>query len=339
MLKITKKKKSRAKWYRKIFIPPNEDYVIDEKDAAGFQLRIGAIYSQDLEMKKVFTELGGDMHSMTAQFVLRKDLSLEEFIKLKKLGDSNIKDTRFKAKGINFQLEFGATAFNFAKTVIEKEWSNQDIDKYIEDFNLQSVVNRRLSLLEGEEKSDKNDIFKSIYNKKHFAKCWAIASNIRNKYFEKYYGLKTWIDIVAGTEEVKGTAEIDGYVRSPFGAIRRLPQLKYQDKDDSKGIIKNLKNIALNSPVQNYENVVMMLMAVKVNNYIKENNMKSRLCGNVHDAIVGYTHKDEIEEILKVAKEEFEKERPENEGIPLELECDIANYYNKGEVWGFGTEI
>jgi len=325
----------RAKWYRRIFIPPSEDYVIDEKDASGFQLRIGAIYSQDKEMKKVFTELGGDMHSMTAQFVLRRDLSLEEFIKLKKAGDDNIKEIRFKAKGINFQLEFGATAFNFAKTVIEKEWGERDVIKYINDFNLQNKVDKMLSLLN----DDKSDMFKSISNKSYFAKCWAVASDIRGKYFEKYSGLKSWIDKIVGTNEIKGQAEIDGYVRSPFGAIRRLPQLKYQGKDDRKGVIKNLKNIALNSPVQSYENAIMILMAIKLNKYIKENNLKSRLCGNVHDAIVGYTHREEVNELFKVAKEEFEKDRPENKGIPLELEINIADYYDKNQVWGFGDEL
>lgn len=321
---------NQAEWYRKIFIPPSKDYVIDEKDASGFQLRIGAIFSQDEAMIKVFTELGGDMHSMTAQSVLKRDISLDEFLKLRKEKNKEIEEIRFKAKSINFQLEFGATAFNFASTVIENEWDEKEIDKYIIDNDLHMVVNKRLSLLKSG--SNEQNMFTHVINKEHFAKCWAVASHIRDRYFQKYIGLDTWI------KETIVNAELNGYVRSPFGAIRRLPQLKYQGKDDNPGTIKNLKNISLNSPVQNFENVIMMSMAKKMGDFIKENNLKSKLCGNIHDAIVSYTHRDEIDILNEIAKKEFEKDRKENMGIPLIMDCEISDY-EKGQVWGFGTEI
>lgn len=315
-----------AKWYRKIFIPPSPDYYIDEKDAKGFQLRIGAILSGDEVMEKVFKELGGDMHSMTAQFVLKRDVSLDEFLKRKKEDEFDL--VRFKAKGINFQLLFGATSFNFAKTVIEKEWNKKDVNNFIRENNLYETVNHRYGLLI----SGENEIFNEIGDKEHFARCWTVAGFIRNVFFEKYYGLLNWI------EEIIKQADKDGYVRSSFGAIRRLPQLLYQGKEDLKFVIKNLHNIALNSPVQNYENVIMMMTAIESNKYIKENNLKSRMCGNVHDANVFYTHKDELEELTQFCKSIFEKNLPEHKGIPLELESDVSDYYNKNEVWGFGSE-
>lgn len=84
-----------SKMIRSIFIIP-DDYVWDEKDAAGLQLRIGASLSGDTQMKKVFTELGGDMHSMTAVAVLKRDVNLEEFIKRKK--EHEFSEVRFRSK-------------------------------------------------------------------------------------------------------------------------------------------------------------------------------------------------------------------------------------------------
>jgi DNA polymerase I-like protein with 3'-5' exonuclease and polymerase domains len=330
-----------AKWYRKIFIPPSEDYYIVEQDAAGFQLRIGAIYSGDKEMKKVFTELGGDMHSMTAQAVLKRDISLNEFFKLKAEGNEEIKEIRFKAKAVNFGFLFGTVAYSFALG-LEKEWPYKDIVEYVRRYNLQERVKFFLRILKGdrigEDKDkafdgDKGEFFANIDDKRKFANVWAVAADIRKKFFERYPGLEEWI------KRQSSEAEEKGYVVSPFGAVRRLPQLTYQGKHDLKGKVKNWKNIALNSPVQNFESVYMNILMGEQNKYIKKNNLETHLCGNVHDANISYVHKDELKEFLEISKEIFERDRPENKGIPQELESNVADYYGKGEVWGFGTEI
>jgi hypothetical protein len=78
------------------FSVSSPDYYISENDASGLQLRIGATMSQDQKMIEIFTKLSGDMHSVTAQGVLRQDLTLEEFLARKK--EPEIKETRFTAK-------------------------------------------------------------------------------------------------------------------------------------------------------------------------------------------------------------------------------------------------
>ncbi|MBN2838659.1 MAG: hypothetical protein JXM74_07865, partial [Fusobacteriaceae bacterium] len=60
------KKGDYARTIREFFIPPSDEYEILEADGSGFQLRIGAAMSKDKEMNKVFTELNGDMHSMSS---------------------------------------------------------------------------------------------------------------------------------------------------------------------------------------------------------------------------------------------------------------------------------
>jgi len=312
------KHSKKAKILRRIFIPPNNDYTIDEIDAAGFQLRIGAIYSGDEYMREAFIELGGDLHSMTAQKVLKNDITLEEFLSRK--GESEIKAVRFKAKSINFQLEFGATAYNFAKSVLTQNWSLQECKDYI----TKNQLRKRLTFFRGLLNENDNDEF--VYY-------WVVANDIRTKHFETYSGLKTWID------ETIEFAESNGYIRSGFGAIRRLPRLLHRGKSDYRSIFKNLQNISLNSPVQNFEAVLMNKLISELILFIKANNYKSRVVGNVHDSIVLYTHRSEAHIIYTEAKRIFEEAIPEAKGIPLLLDVESSDYYRKGEVWGFGSEI
>ncbi len=313
------KRTDNAKTIRKYFNTPSPDFNIVEIDAAGFQLRIAAALSGDTVMKDIFINRGGDMHSITAQGVFRNDVSVEEFIAHK--GEKGFKEYRFKAKGVNFSLLFGSSGMAFASSSLVPEWTLQEAKDYVHKHKLMT----------------KYAHLKSMQNDKNFDEdffwYWTVANDIRRKFFETYKGLKEWID------EVPKQAVKDGYVVSPFGAIRRLPQLTHAGGDMIHSQHKNLLNISLNSPVQNYEAFMMMRLIAKLDSYIEKNNMKSYLIGNVHDSIILYTHKDEEDVLFKKANEIFNEDLPAHNGIPMELDFDVANYFNKGELWGFGTEI
>ena len=162
---------------------------------------------------------------------------------------------------------------------------------------------------------------------------WTVANDIRKKFFATYKGLKEWV------ERVPKQAVEDGYVISPFGAIRRLPQLTYSGRDLVHSLHKNLLNISLNSPVQNYEAFMMMKLIAELDQFIEDNNLKSYLIGNVHDSIVLYTHKDEEDIVFEKAKEIFGEDLPAHNGIPMILDVNRADFFGKGELWGFGTDM
>ncbi len=223
----------------------------------------------------------------------------------------------------NFSLVFNTSSLSFAVQSLAPEWSLQEAKDYLKENNIEDKVDYLWKL--NKDKQD-SDITKELC---YF---WAVASDIKKTFFEMYPGVKKWID-----NQIK-FAKSNGYVTSIFGAIRRLPQLLLIDENEHSSSIKNLENIACNSPVQNYEVVLINKTIFKLSQFIKENNFKTKLVGNVHDSIVLYIHRDEIMTILKKAKEIFEEDIPENKGIPLELECELADP-TKGQMWGYGEEV
>lgn len=331
------KRGSKAEIIRSFFAPPSKEFVISECDGAGLQLRIGASLSGDAQMRRIFTELSGDMHSITANQVFMREVDLDTFMRLKKEGDERAKYFRQKAKGSNFSLLFGSAAFAYAKNSLEQEWTFEETKRYIEENDLEerrSLLAYTLDYTKNESGDlvEKASPFEREENRK-FSYYWAVAEDIRKKFFETYTGLEKW------HESTIAFAEECGYSRSPFGAIRRLPELRYQGKDTSKGHIKNLQNISLNSPVQNYESVLISSTMVYVHRKMQEHGFRSRIIGNVHDSIVFFLHRSEIDQVVQWAKEKFVEDQSVHSGIPFVLEADISDYFEQDEYWGFGREI
>jgi len=250
--------------------------------------------------------------------ITEKKYGIDEFTRVKNI--EPFKTYRQKAKSVNFSLLFGSSGMAFATSSLIPNWTLQEAKDYVNKHNLIKQYDHLLSM--PNDKDFDSDFF--WY--------WTVANDIRKKFFETYKGLKKWIDTVP--KDAK-----KGYVISPFGAIRRLPQLMYSGADLNHSLQKNLQNISLNSPVQNYEAFMMMRLITKLDDYITENNLKTKLIGNVHDSIILYIHKDEQDQIIKKSNEIFNEDLPEHNGIPMLLDMNIADYFGKGELWGVGTEI
>lgn len=312
---ITKRDKEIAMLVRAIFKTPNDaEFYIGEIDAAGFQLRIACAQSGEPNMRKAFLEVpGGDLHSVTAQFVFRPNMSLAEFLQLKDDGDKVIKSLRNKSKGINFGLIFGAAPSVIMTTTLMPEWTDEEAYAFVREKELELRVEE---LLAGGKT-------------RRIASFLACAEFIRTKFFELYPGLLTW------HQRNANFAMENGYIRSPFGARRLLPWLTYTGSDSDGAEIKNHKNIAANSPVQNHEVIPISMAMLKIHNLIKERGLKSRIALTVHDSIVIFIHKSELNVIVKCALEAMRFDWPQHQGVPVFGEMNIANP-RKGEVWGFG---
>lgn len=346
-----------AEEIRSCFITLNEEYGLADCDLSGAQLRYACMRSGDEVMKNIFLNLGGDMHSMTGYEIFIKgkkikidgqlrELTLKDFFELKKKGEKIIKKARQNAKTANFSLIFGTSALSFCKQSIIPNWTPEEAKTYIKENGLiqkrsqikdkitESVYDYKLKELEGRLKEDDFNMFEDVSNVDSFAYFWTVAIDIREKFFKLYPGLADWI------EKMKEEARSQGFVVSPFGCIRRLPELLYIGKDSKGGHIKNLYNISLNTTIQNMEVVNMNTSITKINNHRKENNLKSSVFNTVHDSVDSYIHYTEEKILSSFIKETLNKPFKEWKGIPMESEGEMS-YPMRNEKpswWGFSED-
>ena len=241
---------------------------------------------------------------------IERPLTLEEFIKYKNQ-IPELKKMRSRAKGVNFAFLFGGGAYRFAMDTVKSSWSRADAIKYLNESGVSYNTM---------ESTD------DLYLK--------VAQDIRNHFFNSYYKLAEWIE---NTHEI---AKKQGYIRSVFGARRLLPKLTYEGTDVDRKEQANFMNISVNSPVQNFEAVVITRAIRGIQEYIHEHNLKSRVFGTIHDAIGIYIARDEKDDLLPVIHRIAQREYPEFQGIPFEFEMDVADPLDPDNptYWGFGVE-
>lgn len=294
---------------RSFFDVPSKDYYISEFDYSGLQLRIAAILSGDENMKDVFVNQGGDLHSMTARSIFTPDMELKDFLKLKK--EDPYEGYRFKAKGANFGFLFGMAAITYTASYIRKEWEVDQCKDLIKKQGLDLLYDKETG--------------RPDYH-------LTVGQYMRDAFFGTYSGLE------ALHESLEQFARREGYVRSYHGARRLLPQFLHIGND--RKTESSLKNIARNTTVQNFEIVMISRAMREIHQYLKNNNMKSRMWATVHDAIAFYIHKDEFEELKIKIPEIMEKVYPEYGEIPIEVEGDVADpNAEEPSYWGYGKPL
>jgi DNA polymerase I-like protein with 3'-5' exonuclease and polymerase domains len=257
---------------------------------------------------------------------IRKKITLDEFMKLKKDEQGPFFQMRQDAKAINFGYIFGMTASTFATRTLEISWSEEQADKYIKENNLRALKDKIISRYPREEPL----MWKMI----------TCASDIRDRFFKTYPGLMKRI------ERERAFAMEHGYVRCWHGACRRTPELFFMEKSDTghlKGddnklygkLVGNLFNIAANTTIQNLEAVFVMKAIVDIQSWLIENNMKSYVQGSVHDSVDLVIYKPELNQTCKKLREICCVSVKE---MPLDIDiiyADLAKgeYYKGGSSW------
>lgn len=289
-----------AKRFRKIYYCP-KDWYYGGFDYSGFQLRIAAIYSQDENMLDAFVNRGGDLHSATAQIVFARNMTLDEFIANK--GKQPYKKWRFEAKAVNFSFLFSGH-FSLMYDNIDA-WGIKEVEEYIKSNELEII-----------QIKDKN---------KHQLKVLTVCKDIQDQFFKLYPRLKEWFT------DSHNFARAKGYINSPLGGRRHLPRLLFNATEDNKLRQKNLLNISLNSPVQNFEALTVYKAMTDIHNDFKKYKLKSKLVGSVHDEITHLIYKPEVKTVYEIAKKHMTI-ATDVWGCPITAELGI------GYIWGFDTE-
>lgn len=136
------------------------------------------------------------------------------------------------------------------------------------------------------------------------------ARKIIESYFQRYKGVKSWID------EVISEAERKGYVRTLSGRIRFIPQLKSKDPHERGEGVRR----AINTPIQGSAADIIKMAMIKVWKRLKST--RSNMILQVHDEIIVETPEDEIDSVAKIMQEEMESACELS--VPLKVDVKVG---------------
>jgi DNA polymerase-1 len=134
-------------------------------------------------------------------------------------------------------------------------------------------------------------------------------------YLNFFSGVKKYMD------DIIRKGKKDGYVETILGRRRYIPELSSRNFN----IRAFGERLALNTPVQGTAADIIKKAMINVDHELRKRKMKSRLILQVHDELIVEAHKDEIEEVKRILKEEMEN------AVPLKVPVIVD--LNIGETW------
>jgi DNA polymerase-1 len=116
------------------------------------------------------------------------------------------------------------------------------------------------------------------------------------KYFERYPAVKTYMD-----KNVE-FARTHGYIKTYFGRIRFLPEIKSPNRNARMFS----ERAAMNMPLQGSAADIIKIAMLRVHGKLRDLRLKSKLIMTVHDELVAEAPTDEAETVKEILKSEME---------------------------------
>lgn len=150
------------------------------------------------------------------------------------------------------------------------------------------------------------------------------SRNFRKRFFENFDGLQPWHD------RQRRIVSAMGQVRTLTGRIRHLPEIHSPDRM----LASQAERDAINSPVQGFAAELTLMAVIEINKLPKD---KIKLCGTVHDAIIGRVRVDAAQEMMRKVKTIMERPPLMDElgiqlSVPIEVEVKLGP-------WGMGKKV
>ncbi len=144
------------------------------------------------------------------------------------------------------------------------------------------------------------------------------AETFIESYFKRYPEATKWMS------RIKMLVKTQGFVDNMFGRRRRLPEIFSENFIEKSSAERQ----AMNSIIQSTASDCVNLAAIRVDTYLKEKNLKSRLVLLVHDELV-YEVPDNEVDLMKVELKRLLEHVPHKDIIvPLTIDLEVQ------EVWG-----
>ncbi|MGI6153762.1 MAG: DNA polymerase I [Christensenellaceae bacterium] len=133
------------------------------------------------------------------------------------------------------------------------------------------------------------------------------------RYLEEFSGVKRYMD------SIKKQARQDGYVRTLFGRIRYIPELK----SGNYNIRSAGERAALNTPIQGSAADIIKLAMIEVDRRMKEQQLESILVLQVHDELIVYAKTGEEDTVRKLLKDCMQN--TVKLGVALDVNVAVGN--------------
>ncbi|WP_262298510.1 DNA polymerase I [Microvirga sesbaniae] len=118
----------------------------------------------------------------------------------------------------------------------------------------------------------------------------AEASTFIKQYFERFPGIRTYID------ETKRFCKDKGYVTTLFGRVCHYPQIRSSNPSERAGVERQ----AINAPIQGTAADIIRRAMVRMEDALKAERLSARMLLQVHDELVFEVPDDEVDASLPV---------------------------------------
>ena len=142
------------------------------------------------------------------------------------------------------------------------------------------------------------------------------AQEFINKYFQRYNGVKQFV------EDTVRSAEEKGYVTTYWGHMREIVGIDSRNKTEKAAA----ERTAVNSVIQGTAAEIMKKAMVSVSSVLKERGFKTKLLLQVHDELIFQVPVDEADEVEKLIKEKMEN--------VVSLPVPLRSSVERGNSWG-----
>ena len=139
-----------------------------------------------------------------------------------------------------------------------------------------------------------------------------------DNYFSKYPGIRDYLD------SVKQQAREDGYVSTPLGRRRYIPEIHASNFNVRQGA----ERAAVNMPIQGGAADIMKLAMIRVHKKLNESGLRTRLLLQVHDELMFEAPMDEVDAATDLALEEMSNAM--DMSVPLKV--DVKTGHNWGDL-------
>ncbi len=140
------------------------------------------------------------------------------------------------------------------------------------------------------------------------------ASEIIDNYFEKYPGIRQYIDMTTESAREKG------YAATLAGRRRYFKDINAKNRN----LRTAAERAAINMPIQGTASDIMKIAMINVDRKMKDLRMKSLMTIQVHDELVFDASPDEIDELQPLVKEEMENAFKLGD-VPVVVETGIGD--------------